>query len=353
LTVKAPVRTFDRTMRIAGRTIEVMVAPIVTSDRTAVFVATFDMTGLAPARSAAIRLALAEGAVALAAGIVGAYVLLRRLLRRIGTITDTAERIGRGRLAERLGDQGTADEVGRLARSFDSMLDRIQDAVVAQEQLLSDVSHQLRTPLTVAKGHLEILQRSGHTDPASVQETLEVAIAELNRMTRLVERVLELGLAREPRRPDLHDVDLRAFLADFVASCQVLADRRWSLAGVPDAVMRIDETEVRGALLNLVDNSVRATDDGDAIAVSARLDDGVLCIEVEDSGPGIPAQYRDQVLDRYWRPGSRDGSGLGLAIAREVCRAHEGEIRIGDSPLGGARVTLVLRSLDGAVGGSG
>ena len=350
LSETVPARTQLVARHLGGSDVELLQSPIRQAGRpTGVFIATVNLSGLRPARDAAFRLALAEGAVALVAGVASAYLLLRRLLRRIGGITKTAETIGRGRLAGRLGEQGTADEVGELARSFDSMLDRIQDAVQAQQALLSDVSHQLRTPLTVARGHLEILQRTGTTDPAAVSDTLDVAIGELDRMGQLVERLLVLGRAREPVRPDLHDVDLRSFLGDFEASCRVLADRDWVLGPVPDAVVRFDETEVRGALLNLVDNAVKVTSPGDTIAVRARVEKSTVMISVDDAGPGIAPADRQSVLDRFWRPG-RDrttGTGLGLAIVSAVCQAHDGRVEISDSDLGGASITMMLKDPGG------
>jgi signal transduction histidine kinase len=117
---------------------------------------------------------------------------------------------------------------------------------------------------------------------------------------------------------------------------------------VPDAVVRFDEAEVRGALLNLVDNSVRATNPGDSIAISARVAKARLRISVQDSGPGIPPANREAVLNRFARPGdpAPGGTGLGLAIASAVCHAHGGEVEISDSKLGGAMVTLVLSCAD-------
>jgi signal transduction histidine kinase len=340
-----PTKTEVADRKIAGRDAEVLVAPIRTlSGPPGVFVATVDLTALKPAGDAAVRLAIGEAGIALIAGVASAYLLLRRLLRRVGRITDTAERIGRDRLEERLGDQGTSDEVGRLATSFDSMLDRIQAAVSAQHELLSDVSHQLRTPLTVARGHLEVLDRTGPSDEAALRETIAVAVAELDQMDALVERFLILGRAREPVRRDAHDVDLRSFFGDFVRSLHVLADRQWLLDPVPDGVVRFDETEVRGALLNLVDNSVGVTRSGDVVAIVVRLTPLRLLITVEDSGPGVSAADRDLVLDRFARPGRAEkaGTGLGLAIVSAVCRAHGGTVTIGDSALGGASVTMSL-----------
>lgn len=323
-----PSHTVVRAETVKGRDVEVLATPIRAAGRTAgVFVAAVDTTDLKPAADAAVRLAIGEATIALVVGVVSAYVLLRRLLRRVGRITDTAERIGRDQLDDRLGDQGTTDEVAQLATSFDSMLDRIQSAVLAQHELLSDVSHQLRTPLTVARGHLELLGRTGTSRHEDIQESVGVAIAELDRMGQLVERLLVLGRAREPVRRDMHDVDVGLFLGELFAAAQVLADRRWLLEAPPDAVVRFDETEVRGALLNLIDNAVRATGPGDVIRVSAGLGAGRVSMTVEDSGPGIPEADRRFLLDRFARPGA-NGNGLGLAIVSAVCRAHGGTVDV-------------------------
>jgi signal transduction histidine kinase len=348
LAQRAPQRTSLLRRQVAARDLEVLVSPIRSvAGTTGVFLAAVDLTRLKPVQGAALRLAVGEGAVALVAGVASAYLLLRRLLRRVGGITDAAERIGRDHLAERLGDQGTRDEVGRLAVSFDSMLDRIEVAVNAQHELLSDVSHQLRTPLTVARGHLEVLGRTA-ASPDDVRETICLAIGELDRMGALVGRLLELGRAREPVRRNLQDVDLRAFFCDVIASCHVLAARRWLLRPVPDLVVPFDETEVRGALLNLVDNAVRATDDRGAIALSAEVTTSQIRLSVEDSGSGIPEVDREAVLNRFTRPCNETGvgTGLGLAIASAVCRAHGGVVDLSQSELGGAMVTLVLAKGD-------
>ncbi|MDA8044040.1 MAG: HAMP domain-containing sensor histidine kinase [Actinomycetota bacterium] len=339
-----PSRTTLRSRRIGGRQLEVLTAPITSAGRTeGLFLAAVDTTALGPAGDTAERVAVLVGAVALIAGVASAYLVLRRLLRRIGRIADAADRIGRDQNRDRLGDQGTTDEVGHLARSFDAMLDRIESAVQAQHELLSDVSHQLRTPLTVARGHIELLGRAGGHDP-DVTETVGTAVGELDRMALLIDRLLILGRAREPVRADVRDVDLRAFLGDLVRAGAVLADRHWVLGPVPDRVVHVDETEVRGALLNLVENSVHATGTADTIRVSAAYDGGFVSLVVEDSGPGIPADQRSRVLDRFARRATTKGSGLGLAIVSAVCDAHGGSVTISDSPLGGASVIMRIRS---------
>ena len=345
---KPPATAWSKEIRIAGAPTEILVAPLlVDGKQTGAFLATSDLSASVAQRSRVLKLSLAEAGIALLAGVAGAYLLLRRLLRTVGRITTAAEQIGTGALDQRLGDQGIDDEVGQLASTFDSMLERIDTAMTAQRRLLSDISHQLRTPLTVARGHLEVLHHTGEiADPDAVTETVVLVLDELDHMRSLVERLLLLGRAMEPDflAPDL--IDARSFLADLYSACQVLAPRRWALTAVPDVVVCADASKLRGALLNLIDNAVRVTGADDTIKIGCILDidAGSFAISVEDSGPGIPAPQREAVLARFARPGARDqdGTGLGLAIVRAVAEAHGGHVDVGESNLGGARIAIVL-----------
>ena len=289
-------------------------------------------------------LAVGEALIALLAGCLGTYLLLRRLLRRVRHITDTAADIGSGALDRRLRHTGDTDEVGQLATTFDAMADQLADAMQTQRRLLSDVSHQLRTPLTVARGHLEVLARSGAADPDDVHATVSLVLDEIEHMKAMVERLLMLGRAMEPDFLELEPVDLRTFCLDLVDTAQVLASRRWIMPAVPDVVVVVDSAKLRGAVLNLIDNAVHATRDGDVIAVDVAVDGGDVVLAVEDSGPGIPPERRVAVLERFARPGAADsqGSGLGLAIVRAVAEAHGGSVTVGDSKYGGCRVALRL-----------
>jgi signal transduction histidine kinase len=324
----------------------VVAAPVTSKGRPIGMVAA--SADLAPAARDLARvrgLAIGEGVIALVAGCLGAYLLLRRLLRRIGHITTTAADIGSGALDRRLRESGATDEVGRLASTFDAMADQLSAVMMTQRRLLSDVSHQLRTPLTVARGHLEVLARTSPHDPQDVQDTVAVVLDEIDHMRALVERLLMLGRAMEPDFLQLEPVDLRSFCVDLVDSAKVLADRRWMLPEVPDVVVDVDAAKLRGALLNLLDNAVRVTAPGDVIALVVTTGPGAdVTLAVEDSGPGIPPERRAAALERFARPGAADseGSGLGLAIVRAVAEAHGGAVAIGDSVYGGCRVTLRL-----------
>lgn len=342
-----PTHTVVRSMQIASRPTEVIAAPIYAGRRmVGAFIATSDLGGFATERAREIRLSVDMGVVALLAAALSTFVLLRRLLRKVGRITTTAHVFGSGHLDQRLGDQGSNDEVGELARTFDAMLDRLQAMMNAQRRLLSDVSHQLRTPLTAARGHLEVLGRGRLDDPHEVRETLDIVIDQIDHTRSVVERLLMLGRALEPNFLDPHPSELRQLLSEVHDAVKVLAPRDFPEPQSPDLVVEVDVEKLRGALMNLVDNAVRATRDGDTVALVAwaDYDHDVLRISVDDSGPGIPPEEREAVVERFARPGARDrdGSGLGLAIVKAVAEAHGGWIEITTSTYGGARVTMAL-----------
>ena len=329
---------------------EVVIAPISAGGRVVgTFVSAGTLTNYLRARSRALELAIGEGGITLLAAAASVYLLLRRLLSSVRRLTRTARDIGlRGELDLRLADERTGDEVGEMAGTFDAMVDKIETAVLMQRQLLADVSHQLRTPLTVMRGHLEVMARGRLDDPAEVRVTTAVVIDQLDHMRRLVEQLLLLGRSLEVNFADLQPVDLRALLADVGDAAAVLGPRDWRIGPVPDVVLDADLDKVRGAVLNLVDNAVKATHPGDVIRISAALPDGVqpaaVDIIVDDSGPGIPAAEREAVLARFARSWTTEtrGTGLGLAIVEAVARAHGGRTLVGESPLGGARIVMRL-----------
>jgi len=342
-----PSRTVVLSTVIGTNPTEVVAAPIFAGHSVVgTFIATSDLSGFATERSREIRLSVAEGMIALLAGVLSTFLLLRRLLRKVGRITTTADEIGSGNLDQRLGDQGSNDEVGELARTFDSMLDRLQAVLTAQRRLLSDVSHQLRTPLTAARGHLEVLGRSGVEDPAEVRETLDVVIDQIDHTRAVVERLLMLGRAMEPDFLETRPTEIGRLLEEVHGAVTVLAQRNFVAPMSPDLVVQVDVEKLRGALMNLVDNAIRATHDDDVVALVAYVDyeREVLRLSVEDSGPGIPQGEREAAVQRFRRPGARDrdGSGLGLAIVKAVAEGHGGWIEIGTSRYGGAQVTMVL-----------
>lgn len=348
---RPPARSLSATITVRGEPDLVLATPIRLGGRTiGVLVSAADTEHLVSERDRVLLLAGAEAAAAVLVAMASAYLLLRRVLRTVGAVTEAAVVASRGDLEARLDFEDADDEVGRLTRTFNSMLERISAGVESQRRLLSDVSHQLRTPLTVARGHLEVLGLSTDFDSAEVAETTAVVVDELDRMGSLVNRLLLLGRALEPDFLEIGRVDLRAFLGDLFESSRVLADRHWMLAEIPDAVVLVDEEKLRGALLNLIDNAVKATQPGDLISLKAVCDAGLTFI-VADAGRGIPFADQAAVFDRFRRadPGDTRGTGLGLAIVKAVAEAHGGSVEVSSVPGTGTEmsVTLPTRCMEG------
>jgi len=282
-----------------------------------------------------LLLAGIEALVALIFSIAAGYFLLRRVMRAVGKVTETAVEISRGNLDRRIDFVGQSDEVGRLAMAFDEMISRISQTIDSQRRLLADVSHQLKTPLTVIRGNLELMSRSEDLDKAELDEVIGVVISETDYMKTMIEGLLMLERMNEAGSLNESDIDLRSFISDVFTSALALGRREWHLGDVPDLTVRIDAPKVRGALLNLLDNAEKATSEGDLVSLSVVNSNGHLDISVADSGSGISPTYLQVIFDRFERGTSRDqrGAGLGLAIVEAVAKAHNGSVKV-DSVFG-------------------
>jgi two-component system, OmpR family, sensor kinase len=326
----------------------VLVSPIlIDSQPVGVLIAAGDLGRLRAESRGLIAITAAEALAALLLGVGSSYLLLRRLLRRVDSITAAAATIDREQLGTRLNLDGPEDEVGRLARTFDRMLTRLESAFHAQRRLLSDVSHQLRTPLTVVRGHLEVLRRGGMANASDVAQTVDVVLDELKEMGTQVDQLLLLGRATEPDFVDAEEVDLRSLMADVFEASQTLAPRQWKLGPVPDMVVSVDRVKLRGALLNLADNAVNATGPDDTITFGASAN-GAVTLTVTDTGHGVPPEDQTRIFERFERGTNRRGggrgAGLGLAIVKAVAEAHNGTARLQSGPEGGCTVSIGLPS---------
>ncbi len=327
---------------VNGTTYRVVASPILAGGHTAgVLVAGVDLGVVQDQVAAILPLVAGEAGSALVIAVVAGYLLLRRVRRTLAQLTETAATINRDDLSRRLDYQGPDDELARLAQTFDMMLERVETAFVSQRRLLSDVSHQLRTPLTVMRGHLDVLRRGGIHHPDEAADTLSLVINEIDHTNALVNQLLLLGQSAEPGFLDAEAVDLRSFMADIFTSAQGLAPRHWALEPVPDAVVSIDLDKVRGALLNLVDNAVRATDPDNSITLRASCD-GALVFAVADTGTGIPVEDQAAVFQRFVHTGQNHGAGLGLTIVRAIAEAHGGRADLESAPGVGCTVRMVL-----------
>jgi signal transduction histidine kinase len=197
-----------------------------------------------------------------------------------------------------------------------------------QQRFLHDVSHELRTPVTIARGHLELLRWEAPDAPE-----LEIALDELARMERIIDRLLLLAKAEQPGFVQLVPVDLEAFLSDVFMRWSEVAQRAWRLGIDVDGRVRADPEGLRDALDALLENAVKYTEQGDAIELRAHAEPSGIVIEVADEGCGVPADALGRIFDRFARADrartrAQGGVGLGLAIVAAIAKAHGGSCSV-------------------------
>jgi signal transduction histidine kinase len=194
-----------------------------------------------------------------------------------------------------------------------------------QEQFLHDASHELRTPVTIARGHLEVLERTGDR---AVPE-IEVALDELQRMEGILERLLLLARADQPDFVEPADVQLDAFLEDVFVRWSEVAPRAWQLGPLAAGILRADPDQLRIALDALLENAVKYSAPGDTIEIASRPEGDGVVIEVADSGMGVSDAARSRIFERFARADAArtrttGGVGLGLAIVDAIVKGHGG-----------------------------
>lgn len=281
--------------------------------------------------------AISLGALLLAAGL--GWLVSGRLLSPLRQMRLTAQQITDTDLSRRIPvEDAKGDEVAELARTFNDMLQRLDDAFVSQRSFIDDAGHELRTPLTIVQGHLELLE----DDPVQREQTLALVMDELARMNRIVHDLQTLTKATQPGFVTIATCELDALLDEILVKASALGDRRWELASVPAVTVSLDRQRVTQAMLQLAANAVAHTSAGQAVTVGASVRSDHVDLWVGDSGPGIALHDRSTVVERFRRGADSDGAGLGLALVSAIAHAHHGQLMIGESPFGGAEVTIRL-----------
>lgn len=219
---------------------------------------------------------------------------------------------------------------------------------------LSDASHELLTPITIGRGHLELLDRNPHPNPAELSETTEIVLGELGRMERVINRLLLLESAGGAAAPGSRErVDAAPLLTRTFQRWRSTADRDWRLGELPRGTISVDTDQLTLALDALIENAVQHTEEGGMIAIGAVAEGGALLIRVGDSGDGIPDEARRRVFDRFYRvDGGRSrrhgGVGLGLAIVKAIAEAHGGSVSVHSRPGAGSMFEVRLPGLRSA-----
>ncbi|HEY7835996.1 MAG TPA: HAMP domain-containing sensor histidine kinase [Solirubrobacteraceae bacterium] len=304
------------------------------------------------------RLLLVEAlviAIALIALGATAFFVVRLGLRPLSRIEVTAGQIAAGDLSRRVSPATPKTEVGRLGLALNAMLDRLEQAFAARtaseerlRQFLADASHELRTPLASIRGYAELFRLGAVRDPDELANAMRRIEEESGRMGVLVEDLLALARLDEHPEREPQPVDVVALARDAVQDARARApERAIELSADGAATVSGDPLQLRQLFANLLGNAIVHTPAGTPIEVEVAEAPQGVTVSVTDHGPGIAAEERERLFERFWRrEGGRErgraGAGLGLAIVQGVVQAHHGTIDVRDVPGGGASFVVTL-----------
>jgi signal transduction histidine kinase len=286
---------------------------------------------------------LAVGSVGLAVLLVGSLVAWRladRVVRPVSELTRTARSISEPDFGRRIPLRGR-DEVAQLGATFNDMLDRLESAFALQRSFLDDAAHELRTPVTIVRGHLELIE----ADPARRADTLALVLDELDRMGRMVEDLLLLSRREQPDFLDLAAVDLGVLTDELEAKVDALAPGAFEIEGRGRGVIIGDRQRLTQAVVELARNAVRYGASGESIRLGSAVADGEAAFWVRDGGQGIAPNAQERIFERFRRgPGGRQGggAGLGLAIVKAIAEAHHGRVELETAPGRGSTFRIVV-----------
>jgi signal transduction histidine kinase len=284
--------------------------------------------------------AVATAGILLLASLL-AWFIAGRILAPVRLLTETAHSISESDLTQRIEVRGTG-EAAEMAQSFNAMLDRLESVFQSQREFVQDASHELRDPLTICRGHLELLG----DDPEERRATTALVLDELDRIGRIVD---DLQLLAEAEHPDFlrrEWIDLELLTHELLAKATAMAPRRWGLDGIGSRMILGDRQRLTEAIMNLTHNAVQHTVSHDSIAIGSAANGGEVRIWVRDTGSGISAEDQKVIFERFKRGSDAHrryrGGGLGLAIVKTVAEAHGGRLEL-DSRLGeGSKFTIVI-----------
>lgn len=288
-----------------------------------------------------------------------AYAVASVLSNEVQHLSRAAQRLASGELSARVGAHG-ADEIGQLGAAFDHMADQLEQAFgreraleAGRRELITAVSHDLRTPLATTRAMVEALADNVVTEPADVQRYLKLILQETQHLNRLIDDLFELSqIDSGALRLRMMPIQIGELVAETVAAYQVPAVER-GVALEEQLARSLDSTSIdadperlQRVLRNLLDNALRHTPRAGRIRVAAATNATDVQVSVEDSGPGVPTDELERIFDPFYRgePSRRRdaGAGLGLAIARGLVQAHRGRIWAEPSALGGVAVQIRL-----------
>ena len=330
-------------LQVKGFDIPFRVVSVRMEDGSSIYLGLLERDELRVLKNLRLRF-LAFGLLIVLFGFAIVFCTTRRMLGHVREITEAASRIGRSDLSSRVPTTRHHDEVGNLARTLNTMLDRIESSVYQLHSITDSLAHDLRSPLTAIRGKLEVYLSTGIQSEQG--EPIVSAIDELDRLTEFLNTSLDLAEAKaDALRLSLTELDLDELIRvmiDLYEPCMSERGLRLKVHSAGAVRVYADAALVHRVIANLLDNELKHVSASCTIVIYPHVEDGFATLMVEDDGPGFAREVGGEMFEQRVKGSKSSGHGLGLAFVEAVVHAHGGAVTASNRPEGGARLTISL-----------
>lgn len=306
-----------------------------------VFVAVHVTAGEIQEAIDAVKISLGIWLIALILAALAAWIASGKVLNPLQKLSQTLSLIDESDLKQRISVTGTG-EIAQLTKGFNQMMERLERVFLSQRELLNDMGHELRTPISIIRGNLELMGNN----PIEQEEVLAIVFDELDRMSRLVNNLIFLAKAERPDFLLEETIDIALFTQEIYSKITALAERNWQLNHQGQGTFQGDRQRLTQALINLAQNAVQHTKETDRIILGSKTNTNAVYFWLEDTGKGFAPEERELIFQRFARAKNNrchsEGQGLGLSIVQAIAEAHKGKVEARGQLEKGATFTLIL-----------
>ena len=290
----------------------------------------------------AVSVVIQVSSIVVVIALILSWIASGKVLAPLRSFSATARSISESDLSQRIPLKGK-DELSEVATTFNEMMDRLEATFINQRNFINDAGHELRTPITIIRGHLELMDEENREE---VKETATLVIDELDRMSRFVEDLILLSKAERPDFLQLETVNIKSFTQELFSKAQALGERNWLLDKTETGMFVFDRQRLTQAVMNLAQNATQHTTNTDTIAIGCAINKDKIKFWVRDTGEGINETDQQRIFERFARAANSrrrsEGAGLGLSIVRAIAEAHNGKVTLKSQPGKGAKFCIIL-----------